>query len=149
MNCKHMKRKLNGSVECSINKDKKLNCSNCKHKSYKDKQVKPIKQRTTKQSKAEASRFSLLTDDLTKCIICDKSPINKHEVFYGRNRQNSIKYGLVIPLCTQEHHNQIASKGIHFDKELNLYWRKIAQKKWIQKYGTIEEFQNIFRDNVL
>lgn len=94
-------------------------------------------------------RFSILTDDLTTCIECgSKGQINLHEIFYGRNRQNSIKYGLVIPLCQAEHHNQFQSKGIHFDKELCDKWHKLGQQAFEEKYKDLD-FVSIFRRNYL
>lgn len=62
-----------------------------------------MKQKSNKLRKLENERFSILTDDLTRCILCEKKAVNKHEVFFGRNRQNSMKYGLVIPLCYKCH----------------------------------------------
>lgn len=82
-----------------------------------------MKQKSNKLANLERKRFSLFTDDLTKCIICGKSPINKHEIFGGKNRLRSIEFGLVIPLCTCEHHNQIECKGIHFNKKLQKEWK--------------------------
>lgn len=94
-------------------------------------------------------RYSILTDDLTTCIECGgKGQINLHEIFFGRNRQNSIKYGLVIPLCQAEHHNQFECKGIHFDKELCEKWHKIGQQAFEEKYKDLD-FVSIFRRNYL
>ena len=94
-------------------------------------------------------RFSILTDDLTTCIECGrKGQINLHEIFYGRNRQNSIKYGLVIPLCQAEHHNQFQSKGIHFDVELCEKWHRLGQEAFERKYPDLD-FVSIFRKNYL
>ena len=92
-------------------------------------------------------RFSILTDDLTSCIECkNKGIINLHEIFFGRNRQNSIKYGLVIPLCQKEHHNQYDCKGIHFDKELDMKWKKIGQEYFEKTYKDLD-FLSIFKKN--
>jgi len=92
-------------------------------------------------------RFSILTDDLTTCIECGrKGLINKHEIFFGRNRQNSIKYGLVIPLCQAEHHNQYQSRGIHFDKDLCDKWQRIGQEKFEEVYPDLD-FLSIFYRN--
>ena len=108
-----------------------------------------IKKRTNKLNKLERNRFSLFTEDLDHCIICGKSPINKHEIFFGtKNRLNSIKYGLVIPLCTAEHHNQVGCTGIHFDKELRKHWQIKAQKKFQEVYSELD-FLEIFGKNYL
>lgn len=76
----------------------------CKCKSIEYKQYKTIIKRTTKQSKLDKSRtVSLFTDDLNICYLCGLKKNHLHEVFYGRNRVNSIKYGLFIPVCEKCH----------------------------------------------
>ena len=96
-------------------------------------------------------RFSIITKDLEHCIECGRYGINKHEIFYGTGkRQLSIKYGLVIPLCQAEHHNQFQGKGIHFDKELCDKWHRIGQKKAMEHYGWDEnDFRRVFGKNYL
>ena len=110
--CKRTKKKI------TLN-----DCKNCPYKEYKsnnnqikkiiiDNRKKPLntvklRKKSNKLAKMEQERELLFTDDLEHCIICGRSPINKHEIFGGRNRLNSIKYKLVIPLCTCEHHNQV------------------------------------------
>lgn len=70
--------------------------------------------------------------------------LKRHEVFYGnKQRQLSIKYGLVIFL-TDEMHN-MSDKGIHFNKEFDLKVKIIAQKAFMSYYHkTEEEFIKIF-----
>lgn len=148
-NLKCRKQGFNKYVCKRTNKEIKLSdCKNCPYKEYKNKEQKQIKQRTSKLAKLERERFSLFTDDMEHCIICDKSPVNKHEIFGGRNRLNSIKYGLVIPLCTCEHHNQTECKGIHFDKRLKDEWHKKGQLKFIESYPDLK-FEDIFKINYL
>lgn len=96
----------------------------------------------------DSERFSILTNDLDHCIICGKTNINKHEIFGGRNRQNSKNYGLVIPLCQEIHHNQYKCKGIHFDAELREYWHKKGQEIFNKVYPN-EDFISIFKRNYL
>ena len=124
-------------------------CANCPYKEYKDhfpNNRKPIKQRSNKLANLERNRTSLFTDDLDHCIICGKSPVNVHEIFGGRNRLNSIKYKLVIPLCTKEHHNQIECKGIHFDKHLRNEWHIKGQIMFNKAYPDLN-FRDIFGKN--
>ncbi len=147
MNCVYKKVRTKKGKKygyCTLLK-KEVNLFNCKCSSITYKKINPIKSRTNKQSKKEKERFSVIYPDLTKCAICgSKIGINKHEVFYGRNRQNSIKYGLVVPLCFNHH---TGDDGIHKDKELDLYYKKLFQKKWIKLYGTNEDFIKIFHQN--
>lgn len=150
MNCKNLKkrqRKYKTFIYC--NKLKKEicfdNCRNCEYKEYKE--YKPIKKRTYKLSKREKQRFSIFTSDLDKCIICGKFPVNKHEIFFGNGkRQLSIEYGLVIPLCTETHHNQAEQKGIHFDSKLREEWHIRGQNKFEEVYPELD-FLEIFGRN--
>lgn len=117
-----------------------LFCKGCDDMEFKEQ--KTLKSRTNKQAKKEKERFSIIYPDLTKCCNCgSKINLHKHEVFYGKNRQNSIKYGLVIPLCFNHHTGKC---GIHCDNELNIFYKKLAQKKWESTYGNRKEFIKIF-----
>lgn len=103
-----------------------------KNKSYK------IKNKSTKLAKAERNRFSILTDNLTKCYFCELPKDDLHEVFRGRNRLKSIKWGLVIPAC-RKHHDKLTN-----DKEFSKVLEDIAKIKFIKIYGKekfIEEFK--------
>ena len=91
------------------------------------------------------NRFSVLVNDLTKCVECGEKA-NKHEVFYGNNRQKSIKHGLVIPLCIKHHTEAVT--GIHHNEKLKIKWHKIAQRKFEETH-TREEFMQIFGKNYL
>ena len=93
-------------------------------------------------------RFSIITKDLEHCIVCGTTfNIHKHEIFHGTaNRKLSIKYGLVIPLCGK-HHN-LSNEGIHYNHDLELKFKKIAQKRFQEVYPDLN-FLNIFGRNYL
>lgn len=150
MNCIYLKQKFNRKLECKKDKNRIpfKDCKECPYKEYKDKEQKQLKQRTSKQAKLEQNRESLFTDDLEHCIICGRSPVNKHEIFGGRNRLNSIKYKLVIPLCTCEHHDQVNCRGIHFDKKLRDEWHRKGQVLFQETYPDLD-FMDIFKENFL
>lgn len=38
-----------------------------------------------------------------KCVICHKTDISPHHIFYGKHRKLSERYGLVINLCINDH----------------------------------------------
>lgn len=88
-------------------------------------------------------RFSILTDNLTKCIYCGSHiNIHKHEVFFGSNRKKSIKYGLVVPLCRECHQG---TSGVHGrdGHDLDTYLKKLAQEAFEKEYPDkdfIQEF---------
>ena len=97
-----------------------------------------IKKKSTKLAKAEKNRFSILTNNLEKCFFCELKKEDFHEVFRGRNRQKSIKWGLVIPIC-RIHHREITD-----NKEFSKVLEDISKEKFIEKYGLekfIEEFK--------
>ena len=64
----------------------------------------------------EKNRFSILTNDLTHCYICKKPKQHLHEIYYGKNRINSMKYGCVVPLCfrchNRVHNNFVIDKAL-------------------------------------
>ena len=84
-------------------------------------------------------RYSIIVKDMEHCAECGRNNVELHEIFYGvGNRKLSIEDGLVIPLCKVKHH-QGNLIGIHQDKELNVKWKKIAQKRWQEFYGKTKE----------
>lgn len=73
-----------------------------------------------------------------------KEGLARHEVFFGRkNRQLSIKYGLIIFLNAEKHN--MSDEGIHFNKKFCDEVQKIGQKAFMKYYNkTKEEFRTIF-----
>lgn len=63
------------------------------------------------------------------------------------NRKNAEKYGLWIYLCA--YHHNMSDKGVHFDKELDLSLKKLAQERWESEYGDREQFRQVFGKSVL
>lgn len=96
----------------------------------------------------EMKRFSLL-QDTKECYVCGTTQnIHIHEVFYGRNRQNSIKDGCCVYLCGK-HHN-LSNEGVHFDKKLDLKLKQLAEQKWCKYYNkTPEDFRKRYYCNYL
>jgi hypothetical protein len=97
-----------------------------------------MKYKTSKLKKLEKERYSILTQDLSHCIIHkDKKADDINEIFMGRNRLNSMKYGLCIPLCRYCH------RQYHNDRDMQLYWMKKGLEVFLQDH-TIEDFRDIF-----
>lgn len=107
-------------------------------------QKKPVqlKKKSSKLAKLERKRYSIITKDLDKCYICHKKKLDLHEIFRGRNRQTSMKHGLVIPVCRKCH------DLIPKDKILKEELHKIGQKAY-EKTHTREEFIATFGKNYL
>jgi hypothetical protein len=80
------------------------------------------------------------------CTVCGKPYAHNHEVYFGKNRQLSIKYGLQVRLC-QEHHQ--GNQGVHFNKEFDTRLKQEAQRKFEAEIGSREEFMSIFSENYL
>lgn len=101
-----------------------------------------LSNKSKKLAKLERNRTSILTDDLDHCYLCGRPKEDLHEIYPGRNRLNSIKYGLVLPLC-REHHILI-----HNDLNTRLIYFKLGQKKFNEVYPDLD-FVEIFGRNYL
>lgn len=86
------------------------------------------------------NRFSLLQKQ-KQCYVCGtKINIHTHEVYFGKNRQKSIKDGCCIYLCGN-HHNQ-SNQGVHFNHELDMKLKKEMEVAWLEYYNkTIQDFR--------
>lgn len=116
--------------------------TDCLDKEYKI--PKQLKQKSNKQKQIESKRFSILQQNKSKCYFCDKKAVDTHELIKGRNRQNCIKWGLVVYLCRDCHRR--TEEDSDFYKET----RKYAQKMWQKHYNkTKEEFTSEFGRNYL
>lgn len=101
-----------------------------------------MKKKTSKLRKLEKERYSVFYDDLEVCMYCGKMwQMTKHEIFEGRNRQNSMKYGFVLPLCVNCH------RKLQEDLEFDNKWKVKAQTYFEENIGTREDFIKIFRRN--
>ena len=143
MKCKHLKtrsKKYRYYNYCTkLKKEIQYkDCENCNLKEYKD--YKPLKQKTSKQAKLEKERFSLFTDDLSKCYFCNNKKNDMHEIFGGRNRANSMKYGLCLPICRSCH---IKYQN---DPVFNEIWHIRGQSKFEEVYPGLA-FLGIFKKN--
>lgn len=101
-----------------------------------------IKKKSNKLAKLERNRFSIITKDLEHCYLCKNKKDDLHELVEGKNRQVSMKYGLVIPICRKCH--EIVTN----DKTLQDKLHKVAQKEFKKHYKT-ENFMQIFGQNYL
>lgn len=99
-----------------------------------------MKYKSNKLKQLENSRKSIFTDDLEHCIMCRQVATDINEIFMGRNRQNSMKYNLCIPLCRTCHNKY------HLQRPLQLKWYRLAQIEFEKKYSH-EDFMQIFKKN--
>lgn len=78
-----------------------------------------------------------------ECFICRTTRnLHEHHIFYGTaNRRMSERYGMKVWLC-QEHHT--GQNGVHFDRQLDLLVKTVAQGVFEEKVGDREKFIEIF-----
>lgn len=167
--CKYLKKRKNKPYCKLLKKEIQLStCRECDDKEYKkstsDKkspttsgqmrknaqsltkeQQKKIKMhnKSKKLTKLERNRKSVFTDNLDICYLCGKKKNDLHEVYAGRNRINSIKYGFVLPICRKCH--SLNQNNPFF----NDYWHKQGQLYWEEFISSREEFIKVFRRNYL
>lgn len=84
-----------------------------------------------------------------KCFVCGATyGVHDHHILYGTsNRKNSEKRGLKVWLCGP-HHN-MSNEGVHFNKELDLKLKMMAQRYYEANYGTREDFRREFGKSYL
>ncbi len=169
-NCKYLKQKFNHKLECKKDKNRIpfKDCANCPYKEYKctisskncaksnNSQIKSttndkhretlniikLKKKSNKLAKLERNRTSLFTDDLEHCIVCGKKKEHLHEVFFGRNRKNSILFKLVLPLCSFCH------AEMHRNALWQVEWKKKGQVLFEKAYPDLD-FLEVFGKNYL
>lgn len=103
------------------------------------KNLKPIKKKSSKLAKLERNRYSIITYNLDICYICKKHRRDHlDEVFGGRNRQTSMKFGLVIPICFKCHRkltdNPLKKKAIQGEAK-QIFIKKYSEEKFIEEFG--------------
>ena len=105
-----------------------------------------MKKKSKKLARLERNRISILTDDMEYCYLHKKygmyaKAVHKHEIYFGRNRQLSMRYGCVVPLCN-ECHNKVRN-NIVIDTKL----KQECQVKFCEVYD--EDFIEVFRRTYL
>lgn len=84
-----------------------------------------------------------------ECFICGaRDCIHSHHIFGGTaNRKKSEQYGLKVWLCGF-HHN-LSDEGVHFNRELDLKLKRLAQREFEETYGDRELFRREFGKSYL
>lgn len=92
-------------------------------------------------------RYSILQEN-KECYVCGSKNVHIHEIFYGKNRQKSIKDGCCVYLCPM-HHN-MSNAGVHFNHKLDIEIKQKMQVRWCKYYDkTNEDFIKRFGKNYL
>jgi hypothetical protein len=94
-----------------------------------------------------AKQKSIIVDCMDNCFVCGSPYVEIHHVIYGTaNRKLSDMYGLVVPLCHEHHTGQT---GVHFNRDFDLYLKKLAQRKFEAVYGANKGFREVFGKSYL
>ena len=93
-------------------------------------------------------RYSIIQNKKA-CIVCGTiNNLHTHEVFFGKNRQKSIKDGCCVYLCGR-HHN-LSNEGVHFNKKLDKKLKQLTEKKWLEYYKKdVDDFIKEYGRNYL
>lgn len=84
--------------------------------------------------------YDYITELEPYCVLCGSPYIQLHHIFEGRNRKNSTKYGMIVPLCRYHH------EWVH--KTNYKKFKQEAQKEF-EKTHTRDEFIKIFGKNYI
>lgn len=102
-----------------------------------------MKNKSNKLANLERKRFSVFTAN-DRCMVCKSTyQLTWNEIYRGRNRINSMKYGFCLRMCLNCH------KNYQDDVLFNKLWHENAQRYFEEHYGTRDEFVRIFRRNYL
>lgn len=66
------------------------------------------------------------------CKYCGRPYAERHEVFAGSNRQNSIREGLQIDVCP-EHHRELQYNITRWAQEENKRLKAQMERDWIRR----------------
>ena len=94
-----------------------------------------MKRKTLRLKELERNRFSILTNDTQHCYHCNGTyNLTWHELFEGRNRQLSMKYGCCIRLCLRCHRKLQSN---------DLKYKILCKQKFNEVYPNLD-FVSIF-----
>lgn len=124
--CRKRKKEINFNI-----------CRNCEYKEFK--QQKELSKKSNKLKKLEANRYSILTNNLKVCYICNKKRKDDlHEIFGGSNRQKSMQWGLVIPICRKCHSEWDINKELRRQiqqKAKGEFLKENTKEKFLREFG--------------
>lgn len=101
-----------------------------------------MRNKTYKLKKLEKNRFSILTNDMEHCYICQSPFVEIHEIYNAGNRKISMKNGFCVGLCRSCH------AQVTLDYEKNLYLKKKCQLKFEETHSR-DEFLSLIKRNYL
>lgn len=102
-----------------------------------------------KKKRKHHSRSIIPGDNPKACYICQsRRNIEEHHIFFGSGlRDISEEKGLKVHLCME--HHRTGSRAAHNCKEVNLYFKRVAQRAFENQIGSREEFMKLIGKNYL
>ena len=81
-----------------------------------------------------------------KCYVCGTTlNLHRHHIIHGYAfRKVSEKYGLWVYLCA--YHHNMSNEGVHFNRELDLHLKQLAQRKFEEVYPEKEFIKELGRN---
>lgn len=84
-----------------------------------------------------------LYSDERECWICHSPTVHRHHIYPGTGRRGvSDREGCWVYLCPS-HHN-MSKHGVHFDRQLDMFFRRDCQRRWEQREGIDEPDHETF-----
>lgn len=78
-----------------------------------------------------------------ECFICQNPNVARHHIYGGHGRRPvSDDEGCWVYLCPR-HHN-MSDFGVHFDKELDMFFKADCQRRWERREGIKEPGHETF-----
>ena len=81
-----------------------------------------------------------ILQDKKECFKCKGiNNLELHHIFFGNaNRKLSEREGLKVYLCVEHHRGNYGVHG-RYGKDLNIYLKRISQKRWQEYYNKTKE----------
>lgn len=91
-----------------------------------------------------------ILQDKYECYLChdDTSKLDPHEIFFGSNRQVSIKHGFWVWLRRDWHDANSPHETPHNNEIVDNYLRQICQEAYEEKHSR-KEFMALIGKNYL
>lgn len=85
---------------------------------------------------------SVFTTDLKHCYITGSPDVHLHHIFGASNKAHSEEYGFIVPLHPMLHN--MSNRGVHFNRDLDLDFKRMAQRYFEEHHGSRTDFIKIF-----
>lgn len=76
-----------------------------------------------------------------ECFICRSPYVEQHHIYPSSRRPISDREGCTVWLCYEHHQGR---NGVHFDRQLDLFFRRDCQRRWEQREGIDEPDHETF-----